>query len=153
MVPPFIVGWSLWHGLRRADSVLHLRVDISRGHDWPNQLQSRPLSRALSWPTTTSTQSVNYWNTQRAWYYRIIATESLGLRKTAGCPRGVLMMVPYWWYTRSQRSWTRPTTHCKEHLQAMLSGQSDLPPDIPQLSVLLGCWRGRKDRGVKHFFN
>lgn len=123
MVRPFTVGWFLWHGLRRADSIPHLKGDISRGQDWPNQLPSRPLSRALSWPTTTSTQSVNYWNTQRDRYYRIIATGSPQLRKTAGCPRGVLVRVQYGWGTKSQRPWTRSTTPYREQLLIKLFGQ------------------------------
>ena len=53
-----------------------------------------------------------------------------------------------WWCTWSQRSSTRPTTHCDEHLQVKLFGEKGRLCDILQSSKSLGqkniWWRGGK---------
>lgn len=95
---PFAWGWwSQWSGLTKsATTQIHIQ-DLS----W-----SSPISTHL-W-------LVSMW---RNWSCGTTAVGSPYLGATAEYLKGVLVRVQNWWCTRSQRPWTRPATHCNEHLQ------------------------------------
>jgi len=109
------VGWSSWS----SDGGLSLVVRIKELAGWPAQLLPSPRSRALYWPTPKSISSVNDWDVWKGHFRYSKAIGSPWYRATTGQPGGVPMRIQYW----SQRSRTRPMTHCNEHLQVKMNGR------------------------------
>ena len=52
------------------------------------------------------------------------------------------MSIQYWWCHRSQKSWTRPMTHCNDCLQLKMCGQRAILWDILWYTTasMLGCF-------------
>jgi hypothetical protein len=125
-----LLAWAAWESwpseyrCRRADS-------------WPTQLPPRSRSRALSWPIPTSTPPMNCWSLWKSHPYRGKLQDH---RATAGYPRGVLVRIQYWWYSRRQRPQTKSTTHCNEYLQVKKCGQKGRYCVIRGNAVQLPQW-------------
>jgi hypothetical protein len=106
----------------------------------PAQISLRPKSRALNWPTWTSTSLINCWSSRRGLSDRSKTIWSLWHRAKMRYLREVLV--------RCQRPWTRLMTDFNEHLQAKMCGQNGIlwvyydTLQIPQRLFFLLCWVG-----------
>jgi hypothetical protein len=82
------IGWASWGSAGELALVTPVH--------WSTQLPPRPRSRALSWPTQTSTPSMNCWSTWRCQSCRSETPGSSWHRATIGYPRGVPVRSQYW---------------------------------------------------------
>lgn len=115
------------HGLRRIGSTPHLILAVSASQ--VDQIQGFELSQSNIYPIYDLPECM------KGLVLGTIATWSSWLWAIAGYLKGVSGRVQNWWWTRSQRPWTRSTTHGNERLQVKPSSQNSLLHDILQLLV------------------
>jgi hypothetical protein len=90
-------------------------------------IQAKILDFELTTPASTT--FINWWNMWRGLSCRSKAAGSPWHMATTGYLRGVLVRIQYWWCSRSQKTLTRPRSHCNEHLQVKMFEQKvcDIP--------------------------
>jgi hypothetical protein len=92
-------SWKLQHWVSQSGQCGRACLGNDAGAEeqahWPIQLPSRARSRALTWPTPTSTPSMICWSRRKDWSCRSKAAGSLWQRTLPGYLRGVPVRFQY----------------------------------------------------------
>lgn len=138
-----------WSGLQWAGSTPCVGQGSQLTNSAITQVQIQGLEPA--YPKTYPIYELLEWE-------RGLVTGSPWFKATAGFLWRVSVRMQYWRCSKSQKPWTRPATHCNEHLPSKvfwakgytMHDSTEFPRPLQWRNM---WWRGRKDGAVEWYKN